>query len=165
MDTWFQSTELILCKLPSPISLLFLVLTGPATVQPSCYDSIAVAILLIHVNLYATITISMWHIRILCNYHSTAISGSGTSPEDVGSWYFLFKNLEASLSFLWHKTRTKVWASSKPSSSWLYDLRLSDSSPTEICSLAVMSMWIRVPVCRNKSHHTASLNPSTENKQ
>ena len=33
------------------------------------------------------------------------------SPEDLGRWYWILKNVEEILSFLWHKTRRRVWAS------------------------------------------------------
>ena len=94
------------------------------------------------------------------NMSCKQINGAEKSPEDAGSWYCLFKNLEASLSFLWHKTRIKVWASSKPILSWLCELRLSESNPDEICSLAVISIWMTVPVCRKKSHYDVSFNHS-----
>lgn len=67
------------------------------------------------------------------------------SPDDMGNWYCLFKNLEASLSFLWHKTRTKVCALCKRI--WLWSC---ESKPDDICSLAAISIWIIVSVYRNR---------------
>lgn len=64
-------------------------------------------------------------------------------PEDVGSWYCLFKNLEASESFLWHKTRNKVWASSQHALPCLLV-----SITVEMSSLAVINIWIKVSVCK-----------------
>ena len=84
-------------------------------------------------------------------YHTVTLKGN--IPEDMGSSYCCFKNLEASLSFLWHSTRSKVWASSKPMWLCLYDSTLND-----MCSLAFINMRITVSVCQKRNCKTSTSN-------
>lgn len=65
-------------------------------------------------------------------------------PEEAGRLYFRFRNVEASVSFLWHKTRTNAWESLK----WRLPLLLHGSNSVEISPPELISSWIIVSVCR-----------------